>query len=389
MRIPLAFDRRAAIDGEQKMYRNFGMTILTSLALVLVSGCNENDCPVGQVLYEGECVDVIGQDPECGPGTYSDEGVCRPHEDICGPNTEVVWVLDDNGLATEEFYCEGQRITAVPACPESPDGALICVSGWAKYLMDPTHPCNLMETLITFDSTELEVAVFDPLAYAINPNTQPLGVTEVDPFTGTWKVENIAVPATKFIAVVVRSIDPLTEFIFTGYPYPASNGQNIEEISAYGITADQNTAWSAAIGDTAIAGANNCTSGDSLFDCGTWIGVFGYEKDDGSISFLEGIVPRNGVPDPILMPEIPITNTFYLDDTCEGFVQPSTLAESYTGSLGMVFMPGAQLSNFNGTCADLDPDSECEAESYEFDSRLGGAAPQAIFVQLEYPAGLE
>ncbi len=228
--------------------------------------------------------------------------------------------------------------------------------------------------------------MYDPLAYAVNPSTAPLGVAGVNPENGTWKVENIPVPATDFIAVVVRSIDPLTEFIFTGYPYPAAGGINIEEISAFGVTAVQNTAWSAAIGDAAIAGANNCASGDTLFACGTWIGVFGYEEDNGAINFLEGIVPRNGPTPP---PEIPISNTFFLGDTCEDFVQPATMEESYTTGTGVVFMPGAQLGNFAGSCADLTPDSECETEAYEFEPRLGGAAPQAIFVQLEYPVGLE
>jgi len=375
------------------MHRFHWMTILTSL--VMGSGCNTDDCPVGQVLYEGECVDVIPSNDgslECGPGTYENLGICWANpEEVCGPNTEVVFVLDASGVETRAFYCEGQRISDVPPCPDSTDGT-ICVSGWAKYLMDPANPCKIMETVITFgpDATQVEVAVYDPLAYASasDPTTvAPLGVTEVNSVDGTWKVENIDVPASGFIAAVVRSIDPGTEFIFTGYPYPAAAGVNIEETSAFGVTADQNTAWSAAIGDAAIAGANNCSAGDTLFDCGTWVGVFGYEQDNGGITFLEGMVPRNGVGEP--PPEIPITNAFFLDDTCEDFVQPATLAESYTGSNGVVFMPGAQLSNFMGTCADLTPDSECETESYTFEPRLGGAAPQAIFVQLEYPENLE
>lgn len=365
------------------------MTILTGLALVLGAGCNDDECPAGQVLYEGSCIDVIGQDPECGPGTYNLNGICLPHEDVCGANTEVVWVEDASGIPTGEFFCEGQSVTNVPPCPDSPDGAVICVSGWAKYLMDPANPCAIMETPILFgpDATQLEVAVFDPLAYAVNPATAPLGVVEVDPVTGTWKVEDIPVPATGFIAVVVRSIDPLTEFIFTGYPYPAAPGINIEEISAFGVTEDQNVAWSDAIGDAAISAANNCSSGDTLFDCGTWVGVFGYEQENGAITLLEGVEPRNGVGTP--HPLIPTTNAFFLNDTCDGFVQPTGAADTYTGSKGVVFNPGAQLSNYMGTCADLDPDSVCETEGYEFESRLGGAAPQAIFVQLEYPVGLE
>jgi len=371
------------------MYRNLWMTILTSLALVVVSGCNEDDCPVGQVLYEGQCVDVIPtDDPVCGVGTWEHLGFCYADPDaVCGPNTKAVFILDDAGVETQEFYCEGQRATDVPACPESVDGK-ICVSGWAKYFMDPEDSCTLMETVIAFgpDATQIEVAVYDPLAYASNPSTAPLGVADVNPENGTWKVEGITVPATNFIAVVVRSIDPLTEFIFTGYPYPAAAGINIEEISAFGITETQNTDWSASITTAAIGAANNCSAGDTLFDCGTWIGVFGYEEDNGSISFLEGVSPLSGPTPP---PQIPIASTFFLGDTCEDFVQPASLEESYTTGTGVVFMPGAQLGNFAGECADLDPDSECETESYEFESRLGGAAPQAIFVQLEYPTGLE
>jgi hypothetical protein len=376
------------------MHRNSWTTILTSLVLILGSGCNKDDCPTGQVLYEGACVDVIPTHdgtPVCGVGTYENLGYCYADPDaVCGPNTEVVWVEDASGVQTREFYCEGQRVTDVPPCPEATVNGPICVSGWAKYLMDPDDPCGIMETIIAFgpDATAIEVAIYDPLAYATNPSTPPLGVSEVNSENGTWKVENIVVPATNFLAVVVRSIDPFTEFIFTGFPYAAAPGSNLEEVNGYGITADQNSTWSASIGDAAIAGANNCVSGDTLFDCGTWVGVFGFERDNGSINLLEGIAPRNGAGTP--PPQIPISNTFYLNDTCDGFSQPTSLAESYTGSTGVIFMPGAQLGAFTGTCADLTPDSECETEQYTFDlARLGGAAPQAIFVQLEYPVGLE
>ncbi len=374
------------------MYRVLLTTVFASGVLLGLPACGESDCPVGQVLYDGECVDLVGSDPQCGPGTYNDNGICRPHEDLCGINTEVVWVVDASGIPTGEFHCEGQSTSDVPPCPDSPDGQLICVSGWAKYFQDPESPCDIMQTPILFgpDATQIEVAVYDPLAYAAAPDPStvaPLGVADVDPVSGTWKVEDITVPATNFIAVVVRSIEPGTEFIFTGFPYEAAPGVNLEKVNAYGITDAQNASWSAAIGDSAIAGASNCTSGDTLYDCGTWIGVFGYENEGGSISFLEGVVPLNGSGTP--PPPIPISNMFFLDDSCEDFVQPASATDSYTTSTGVAFMPGANLGNFSGTCSDQVADSECNTSGYEFPVRLGGAAPQAIFVQLEYPVGHE
>lgn len=374
------------------MARGHWITALTSLALVGQPGCDTDDCPVGQVRYDGECVDVIPTDttPQCGPGTYLHGGVCwADPAAVCGANTEVVYVTDASGVETREFFCEGQQVTDVPPCPASPDGQLICVSGRARFLMDPANPCNLLQTAITFgaDATALEVAIYNPMAYAGDPTTPPLGVAEVNPQTGTWKVENIEVPSQGFIAVTLRSKAPATGFVLTGYPYAATAGFNLEEVAAYGITADQNTAWSAALGDAALAAAVNCNAGDTLWDCGTWVGVFGYVPDDGALHPLEGIVPRNGSAAPL--PALPLSNTFYLDDTCEGFVQPATLAASYTTGTGVVFMPGATLSTFGGTCADLTPDSECETGGYTFAPGTGGAAPQAIFVQLQVPEGLE
>lgn len=374
------------------MARAYWMTALTSLALLAGPGCKTDDCPVGQVLYNGACVDVIPSDttPECGPGTYLHGDMCwADPEAVCGPNTEVVYVIDASGVETREFFCEGQQVTDVPPCPASPDGQLICVSGRARYLMDPANPCNLLQTTITFgaDATELEVAIYNPMTYAGDPTAPPLGVADVNPVNGTWKVENIEVPTLGVLALTVRSKAPATGFVLTGYPYEVAPGLNLEEVDAYGITVHQNATWSAAMGDTALAAALNCSAGDTLWDCGAWVGVFGHVADDGTLHTLAGVVPRNGSVAPL--PELPTSNTFYLDDSCEDFVQPATLAESYTTSTGVVFMPGATLSTFGGTCADLTPDSACETEGYTFAPSTGGAVPQAIFVQLKVPEVIE
>jgi len=69
-----------------------------------------------------------------------------------------------------------------------------------------------------------------------------------------------------------------------------------------------------------------------------------------------------------------------------------TLAENFTNETGAVLFPTASLSNFTGSCADLEPDSVCETSGtsgYVWPIRLGGAAPNAIFVQLMYPEGFE
>jgi hypothetical protein len=352
--------------------------------------CGEDECPLGSVEFEGQCVTLVGRDGglACGPGTEVVNGQCWPTEAVCGPNTDPVWEEVD-GVRTGVLICVGKSGTdQPPECPESVGGT-ICVNGWVRYLADPDDPSKMMTTLITSDATLVEVRVYDPLAYAANSSVAPLATAQVNPENGTFMVSGIVVPVTGFIALAVVDYEEGggAEFVFTGFPYPALAGTNIEGVAGYAVTAAQNEAWSAAIGG-GLTSAGCALDRQTLHACGTWIGVFGFMDEEGALTQLPGVVPRNGGGNP--PPAIPNTKVFFPSAAWDGFSQPATPEENYTNETGTVLFPTASLSQFTGSCADLDPDSACEAGGYFWPPpRLGGAAPNAIFVQLMYPDGYQ
>jgi hypothetical protein len=364
--------------------RALGATWVACLLFVGVTGCESDPCPPGQVEQNGECVDVTGDASAiCGAGTYLVDGACRPDpEQVCGQGTEVQWVLDENGQPTYDFICLGTGdIVEPPECPAATPGGPICVNGFIKWLLDPDDPSQALSSLAQFESPTVSVKVYDPLLYASNPNVAPLGVGEVIHADGTFRVEDIEVPSTGFVALVVDDADETgaDDFVFTGFAYSATAGQNLENADAYATSAAQNTAWSDAIGSTALEGAG-CGAGDTLFDCGTWVGVFGYHEDD-ELAFIEGAQPQK-FPGPSVLPAESI---FYLDEDYESFLP----GPGSTTSTGMVFYPSATLGNYTGECA---ADTPCDSAGYTWNQSTGttgGAAPSAIFVQLMEPEGLD
>ncbi len=382
------------------MYRTHWATLVISLLLVLGAGCNDDPCPPGQVEYNGECVDVVGDASAiCGTGTYYNgvEDACFPDPNVvCGPATEVEWVLDEDGLPTEEFICKGTgggNIPIPPECPDAQPGGKICVNGWIKYLIDPDDTSKLMETLAQFDSATLTVKVYDPLAYAVNPSVAPLSVAEVVPEDGTFKAEGITVPSTGYLAVVVDDDENAgaDNYVFTGFAYEGAAGVNMEGIDGYVVTSDQNTTWSEDSGfnaaftdsDCKPGGAGDTGTADSLFTCGTWVGVYGYRDASENLVFIEGAQPQK-LPGPTI---VDASKTFYLNPDHETFTPGTT--SNQTNETGIVFYPSARLGSYAGVCA---ADTPCDDEGYTWNQtsgRTGGSAPNAIFVQLMYPEGLE
>jgi len=113
--------------------------------------------------------------------------------------------------------------------------------------------------------------------------------------------------------------------------------------------------------------------------------VFGY-PDSSGLALIDGVVPLSGPTPP---PQIPIGQVFFPNPGFASFTQPASLADSYTNHTGTVFVPGAQLGNYSGLCADVTPDSGCEAGSFEFETRLGGASPGVIMIQPMSPLGYQ
>lgn len=378
------------------MHRTLWKTLCMSLLLVPVSGCTDDPCPPGQVEYDGECVDLIPPDEiNCGPGTYylSAQNECRPDPALCGAGTEPIFLLDEEGLPTYDFYCKGiggGDLPDPPECPVAEPGGNICLNGWIRYLLDPENPTRVMRSLARFESPSVKVVVYDPLAYNSNPSVAPLGVGEVIHEDGTFRVENVSVPSTGFLALVVVDDEEsgAENFVFTGFAYGGAAGVNLEYIDAYTVTAEQNTSWTEALGGQASITAAGCPNGastESLYHCGTWVGVFAHGEPNSGFTFIEGVQPQK-FPGPNLLP---LNAAFYLGEDYDSFVVPASDAESHTNSTGIVFHPGARLGMYSGKCAEGSP---CETAGYTWDQGLGttgGSAPRAIFVQILRPLGYE
>ncbi len=380
---------------------------------LLATSCKQIECAEGTVEENGKCVAIgwsgdAGPESYCGPNTVWDGTHCVPAQDICGPFTKVKVVVDDAGVET--FVCEGTpsgNIQPPPECPPS-DGQTICVNGWVRYLVDPDDPTKVFETVLADeqaaeDATSLVVMVYDPLLFASNPGDPRalLGTTEVNPKTGTFRVTGITVPTTGFIALATEDCqvsegacqpipatsDPGT-YAFAAFPYPASAGTNLTEVATIAITNHQMADWTDAIGDTALQAAG-CDAGASLSSCGTWIGIYARETEEGLVP-LEGVVPYSG-PGPI-----DEAKTFFygvkdgdvvFDDPTAGAVwTDGDGPHEWTGRYGVVFAPAMSLGTYYGQCAADLADSVCMQGGCTWDdSRLGGTAPGALFVQLIDP----
>lgn len=370
------------------MVRTSWAILLAGLFVLPGVGCGDRSpCPLGQVRVDGECTDLVGDASAiCGAGTYynaHDDSCYADPAEICGPGTEVEFVLDDDGLPTTSFICRGTgNIVEPPECPEAQPGGPICINGVIRYLMDPDDPTKFMETPAVFDHPTVTVRVYDPLQYATNPNVAPLGEnTVVVPGDGTFKVENIPVPTAGFVAVVVDDDESTgaDDFSFTGYAYSGAAGVNLLKVDAFAVSQAQNQAWSDTIGQSTLTSAG-CAAGDTLMDCATWIGVFGYRDADGNLVTIEGAVPTKFPgPQPIAGERV-----FFLNDDYASF----TPGPGATTSTGVAFYVTASLGSYAGECAAGSP---CESEGYSWPAAgtTGGSAPGALFVQLMEPQGLE
>jgi len=369
--------------------------------LLTAAGCNPLECGEGTREEDDRCVPttpVTGSDAglHCGAGTIRVGNECVPSEDLCGEFTDPEPVLDDAGVPTGGFVCVGRDpgVEPPPECPEDNPPGTICLNGWVRWLLDDEGA--LLDTAVADPaapadaSAVLEVRVYDPLQYAGNPNVAPLAVAEYVPTTGAFRVTDVPVPATGFIALVVDDHPDAAgdDFAFAGIPFAAGT-ENLLGVTAVAIASDQVDDWTAAVGGDAALATIGCpepAAGErTLATCGTWIGVFAEGTQDEPGAPIEGITPTesNGSP-------IPPESTFYLGyTTADGalFDEPAAGAvwsdgdgpHEWTGIYGTVLYPGASLGSYGGICAEGTP---CEAGGCVFpQDQTGGAARGALFVQ--------
>lgn len=387
----------------------FHVAGLTMLLLVPVtSGCEGTECGPGTREQGGLCVPISllpgdGAVVHCGTNTFLVGNECVPAQTLCGEFTEVQMELDDQGNPTGGFICVGKpqdvEENPPPECPTTfgPSGE-ICINGWVHWLMDEesgTFLLGRMSDPETTEATSMAVKVYDPLLYAQDPATaQPIGVGEVNPKFGTFRVTDVAIPSNGIIALVADDLDDGVQdrWVLTGSAYGAVPNENILGVVAFAVSQEQNQAWTTAVGGESHLASLGCATPPggaphTIASCGTWVAIYASSVAADEIIGVEGVgplMPGGPVPaDRTFFPGISEAGELVFDDPAPGVVWSDDLGpHEWTGILGSVFYPSASLQNMNGVCGTGTP---CSNAVCLWSEVLGGSVAGAIFVQFVFP----
>lgn len=379
-----------------------------------VLGCDlPSDCPLGTFCNEFNwCQRYCLLDPEhclipprCGNGGREVgedcDGADMPHHDCeeigllpgplgCDPIT-CRFDLSGCGVGCGDQVCSPgeDSFTCPQDCPgpedclEAEPGGPVCFVGSLRYLSDPEDPTRLLERLVLdLPAGSLSVAAYDPLSLASNPNSPPLAVGVVDHARGYFRIEDVPVPSTGFVAVVVQDQAGAPESLLvpTATFLQAQSGVHPPYHSAYVILRDQEEAWSASIGAAALEAAQ-CFPGQSLVSCGTLLGVYGHGVPP-SYTLIEGVQPLrlHGSQ------QVPLESTFILGSDGESFILPTTVQECGTTALGTAFLVDAPLGYYSARCLE---DTPCAESGFTWDTDIGstgGAIHGFMVVQIFPPS---
>ncbi len=380
------------------------LAVLAGIPLLAAAACRPLECAKGTRQEGDQCVPVYPPAGDagirCGPGTVLVGNECVASQDVCGPNTKVVPQYDDAGVVVG-FICEGKGGGTMPTCPEDfgPNGEY-CVTGQVKYFVGPNGEFMdkpLADPNAAEDATWLKIEVYDPIAYAEDPDAAtPMAITEVDPKTGYFKLTGLSVPANEAIALVVDELDPTAEDVVatTATPYEVSAFQNLEGVSAFAITNTQISDWTGALGGDSVLEALGCPAPEGggsrdLLNCGTWVAVYSKGSQDEPGLPVEGVEPK--IATAAGSRPLEAEATFYMGLTSSGqvaFDDPAAGVvwsdgdgpHEWTGRLGVVFYPGAQVRQYTGDCGPGLSRCGCYWKAVQ-----GGSARGAILVQYMFP----
>lgn len=389
-----------------KEFCKFWMSaVLMIMGCCHLLGCDQLVCGPGTREVDGKCVVLAFPDDggvQCGPNTVLVGNQCVPAEEVCGPYTTAVPVLDENGVPTGAFVCEGRATgdNPPPPCPDDfgPNGE-ICINGYATWLFDDSTG-GFLETImadssLSEDATYAVVKVYDPIAYANDPvNTIPRAIGEVNPRFGTFRLTNVDAQGSGYLALVIDDIDEDAQNIFVqaGLAWRAENWSNLEMVQAAVINRDQVDDWTEKLGGDAALAAMGCPEppgggARTLATCGTWVGVYRDGNQDNVGIPVEGVIPYGPVgplnPLRTFFPGLGLGGDLVFDDPEPGIVWSMEGGPfDYTGTLGAVFYPGANVQNMRGQCA---PDTECAERQCLWRTFQGGSLSDVMFVQYMFP----
>lgn len=335
-------------------------------------GVSCGDCAGVENCVLGQCYNVC--DNRCGLLQGMDCGECSSFDEICSAD----------GYCTS---CEP------PPCPEEfgPAGE-VCINGCAYWLMDEDRgvfmTSRMWDTSAPEDATSIVVKAYDALLYAQDPqSTPPLGIGEVDPVFGTFRILDVAIPGTGFIALVLDDLDDDMEdrFATTGVSNIGSPNQHLEGVAAFGVTRDQEAEWTAAIGGDAALELIGCPEPPgggprTLLTCGTWVALFVSFALNGPVEGVRLYEPSEPISaEKTFYPGINADGELVFDDPTEGVVWSDDQGpHEWTGILGAVFYTTASLGNMTGECVQGTP---CSDVGCIFMEHIGGTIPGIFSVQ--------
>jgi hypothetical protein len=329
-----------------------GVTVVGGLASTLPS-CSKNlACGPGTVEQNGECVTSGAPLQNCGDGGVIIGGTCYPV--ICGANTKF-------DPASGTCIGVGGMSSGCQATCSAPGTSTVCVTGTAKLFVSGT-------TMMPTATSMAKVRVYDPIAFATNPNTPPVATVNIED-QGCFIADGVPRFSSGLIAVAVDDQDMPGSggtYAQMGAGAILRTNQNVTGLVAYGLLNSEVATWQQqldALGGTQPPG---CASG--LAGCGAWIGDY-IAMDN--MTHIAGVRPTRPGDDP------PTTNVFCFGAD-KGHLDPN---QKITTSVGMCMISPDSVEGHAGTC--VTPPCMCGATPCNptFTAATGGTAAGVFFYQ--------
>jgi len=336
----------------------FAVTVVGGAASTLPS-CNKNlSCGPGTVEQNGECVTGGTPIQNCPDGGVVIGGTCYPV--ICGANT----VFDP---ATKTCIGNGGGMTSGCATTcSAPGSSTVCVTGTAKFFITPTTGTDAVPPTAT---SQAKVRVYDPIAFATNPNIPPVATVPVE-MNGCFIADGVPRFSSGLVAVSVDDMDapgPQGTYAVMGSGAILRTNQNVTGLTAYALLNTEVAMWQAQV-DMAGPAPQPPGCAQGLVGCGAWIGD--YVSMDG-MNHVAGVRPTRPGDDPLT------TNVF-----CFG-ADRATISPTakITSSVGMCIISPDSVEGHAGTC--VTPPCMCGATPCNptFTASTGGTAPGVFFYQ--------
>lgn len=215
----------------------FQVFIVSVLAAAGNAGCGDTTCGEGTVERDGVCV-AADDFLTCGVGFKAVADRCEPDPDWvktrCGANTKF-------DPATGTCLGVGGSVTCDKQCPAA-SGNTICLSG--RIFLAGEYVQNMDKPTPLKPSDGVEIKIMDPIAMYGDPNAKELGKAVPYNDAGCFLVENIEIPFSGFLAMLVDDATAGQDnYVRTAIGVQPTSGRNSENLEAAAFAKSQATAW--------------------------------------------------------------------------------------------------------------------------------------------------